>query len=77
MDKCWLFAVLGNPHSNENPALLSIGVLFWRWHNVWADRVADECSNNTNENDIYDIAKKWVTATYQVGTINLIIFYHV
>ncbi|XP_041465121.1 dual oxidase 2-like [Lytechinus variegatus] len=57
--------LVGNPHSNENPALLSISVLFWRWHNVWADRVADECTNHTRDDVIYDIAKKWVTATYQ------------
>ena len=30
--------VLGDPRTNQNPAFLTLGILFYRWHNVLARR---------------------------------------
>ena len=31
--------VLGDPRINQNPALLTFAILFYRWHNVLAERL--------------------------------------
>jgi hypothetical protein len=35
----FFISVLGDPRVNQNPALLAIGILFYRWHNVQASLV--------------------------------------
>ena len=42
-------AVLGDPRVNENPALLSFGLMFYRWHNRQADRLAARHPSWTDE----------------------------
>ncbi|KAL8598120.1 hypothetical protein ACOMHN_030406 [Nucella lapillus] len=58
------FYRLGNPRGNENPFLLSFGVLWFRYHNYWAARLK---ANNKSWNDerLFDEAKKRVIGQYQ------------
>ncbi|XP_076444374.1 dual oxidase 2-like [Babylonia areolata] len=60
------FYRLGNPRGNENPFLLSFGVLWFRYHNYWADRLA-KANKDWKDNDerLFDEAKKRVIAQYQ------------
>ena len=58
---------LGNPRGNENPFLLSFGVLWFRYHNYWADRLKGLHSEWHDER-LFDEAKKRVIAQYQVPT---------
>ena len=32
--------MLGDPRTNQNPAFLTLGILFYRWHNVLASRIS-------------------------------------
>ncbi|XP_071487821.1 dual oxidase 2-like [Diadema antillarum] len=57
------FFKLGNPRGNENPFLLTFGVLWFRWHNYWADKFKRE--TDWNDERIFNEARKWVIATYQ------------
>ncbi len=62
------FFKLGNPRGNENPFLLTFGILWFRWHNYWADKIFNETQEHRKEwNDerIFNEARKWVIATYQ------------
>ena len=57
---------LGNPRGNENPFLLSFGVLWFRYHNYWADRLAN-LGLGWGDERLFDEAKKRVIAQYQVS----------
>ena len=62
-------AELGNPRGNENPFLLTFGILWFRWHNYWADKIFNETMHEReewNDEKIFNEARKWVIATYQV-----------
>ncbi|KFM82372.1 Dual oxidase, partial [Stegodyphus mimosarum] len=56
--------LLGDPRINQNPALLSLGVLFYRWHNVMAERVQAQHPDWSDE-DIFQRARRWVIASLQ------------
>lgn len=56
--------LLGDPRSNQNPALLSFGVLLFRWHNVLAERIQAQHPDWADE-DIFQRARRWVVATMQ------------
>ncbi|XP_072030497.1 uncharacterized protein [Amphiura filiformis] len=58
------FFKLGNPLGNENPFLLTFGILWFRWHNHWADKFHEENPDWSDER-IYQEARKWVIGTYQ------------
>ncbi|XP_077992197.1 dual oxidase 1-like [Glandiceps talaboti] len=58
------FYMLGNPRGNENPFLLTFGVLLFRWHNVLADRFQQQHPDWDDER-IFLTARKWVVATHQ------------
>lgn len=62
------FSELGNPRGNENPFLLTFGILWFRWHNY----IASYLGNNTSWSDekVFNEARKWVIATYQHIVIN-------
>lgn len=60
-----LFSVLGDPRTNQNPALLTFGILFFRWHNVVASRVQHEHPDWSDE-DVFQRARRVVIATLQV-----------
>ncbi|XP_022235000.1 dual oxidase-like, partial [Limulus polyphemus] len=56
--------LLGNPQTNQDPALLSFGILFFRWHNVLASRIQEEHPEWSDE-DVFHRARQWVIATLQ------------
>lgn len=61
--------LLGDPRTNQHPALLAFGIIFYRWHNVVAARVHQENPEMSDE-DIFQRARRIV-----VGTIQNIIMY--
>ncbi|XP_054708131.1 dual oxidase-like [Uloborus diversus] len=56
--------LLGDPRINQNPALLSFGILFYRFHNVMAERIQEQHPDWTDE-DIFQRARRWVIASLQ------------
>lgn len=60
-----MISVLGDPRTNQNPALLSFGILFFRWHNVVAGRVQKEHPTWTDE-EVFQRARRIVIASLQV-----------
>ncbi|XP_064643915.1 dual oxidase-like [Lineus longissimus] len=57
----WMF---GNPYSHENPALMSISLIWFRWHNLMADVIKME-DPNLDDEAIYRRARRWTIATMQ------------
>ncbi len=58
---------MGDPRSNQNPALLAFGILFFKWHNVVAKRIQDLNPTWTDE-EIFQRARRFVIATMQVSS---------
>jgi hypothetical protein len=58
-------AVLGDPRINQNPALLSFGVLFFKWHNLIASRVQKDNPEWSDE-EVFQKTRRLVIATLQV-----------
>lgn len=56
--------LLGDPRTNQNPALLAFGILFHRWHNIMARRVQAQHPDWTDE-DVFQRARRWVIASLQ------------
>ena len=56
--------VLGDPRTNQNPALLSFGLLFYRWHNVLAERGGKQHPSWSDE-DIFQSARRLNIASLQ------------
>ncbi|XP_057664669.1 dual oxidase [Diorhabda carinulata] len=56
--------LLGDARTNQNPALLTISVLFFRWHNVVASRIKKHNPNWSDE-DVFQRARRIVIATLQ------------
>lgn len=56
--------VLGDPRTNQNPALLSFAILFLRWHNKLAYRVKQKNPSWSDE-DIFQRARRLVIASLQ------------
>ncbi|XP_065342525.1 dual oxidase [Cloeon dipterum] len=56
--------LLGDPRTNQNPALLSFGILFFRYHNVVAARVQKENPDWPDE-EVFQRARRIVIATIQ------------
>lgn len=61
----FLTIVMGDPRTNQNPALLAFGILFFRWHNVVAGRIHAEHPTWTDE-EIFQKARRFVIASMQV-----------
>ncbi|CAE1319995.1 DUOX [Acanthosepion pharaonis] len=57
--KYWQF---GDPNSHENPALLTLSVLFFRWHNFLVKQTADA---SLSKEDLFYKARSKVIATLQ------------
>lgn len=66
------FSVLGDPRSNQNPAILAFGIVFFRWHNEVAKRIQEENPDWSDE-DIFQRARRWVIASLQVSFLCLLI----
>jgi hypothetical protein len=58
--------VLGDPRTNQNPALLTFGILFFLWHNVVAARVQTQHPDWPDE-EVFQRARRFVVATMQVS----------
>ncbi|KAA8493733.1 Dual oxidase [Porphyridium purpureum] len=58
------FFRLGNPRTNENPMLLSFAVLWFRYHNVVADRIHGQYPEYDDE-EVFLLARQWLIAVYQ------------
>jgi dual oxidase len=58
------FFKLGNPRGNENPFLLTFGILWFRWHNLLAERIRHFQPGWSSEK-VFNEARKWVIATQQ------------
>lgn len=56
--------LLGDPRVNQNPALLALGVVFYRWHNVQAAFVQAQHPDWIDE-DVFQAARRRVIATMQ------------
>lgn len=64
-----LFIVLGDPRTNQNPALLSFAIMWMRWHNTLAQRVKKQHPNWGDE-DVFQRARRIVIASLQ----NIIVY---
>lgn len=58
------FFKLGNPRGNENPFLLTFGIVWYRWHNMIAQFLKKKNIHWSDEH-VFNEARKWVIATYQ------------
>lgn len=56
--------VLGDPRSNQNPAILAFGILMFRWHNELASRIQAEYPNWSDE-EIFQRSRRLVIASLQ------------
>ncbi|CAL1263202.1 unnamed protein product [Larinioides sclopetarius] len=64
--------LLGDPRSNQNPALLAFGIVFFRWHNEVAKQIQEDHPDWSDE-DIFQRARRWVIASLQ----NIILYEYV
>lgn len=64
-----MILVLGDPRTNQNPALLTISILFFRWHNVVASRIQKQYPT-WNDEDVFQRARRIVVASLQ----NIIVY---
>ena len=60
---------LGNPRGNENPFLLTFGILWFRWHNRIAHYLSETHAKWSSEK-VYNEARKWVIASQQHIVVN-------
>ena len=65
-----MFAAIGNSRGNENPFLLSMGVLWFRVHQYWARQLYSartKFPHNLASNDewLFNRARQFTIATYQ------------
>ncbi|RCN28057.1 heme peroxidase [Ancylostoma caninum] len=56
--------LLGDSRVNENPGLLSFGIILYRWHNIQAERLQRENPTWTDE-ELFQGARRWLIATLQ------------
>lgn len=59
------FLVLGDPRTNQNPAFLALGIVFYRWHNLQAAKL-QQANPEWDDEDIFQAARRRVIATLQV-----------
>lgn len=57
--------MLGDPRTNQNPAFLALGIVFYRWHNFQAAQV-QSLHPNWEDEDVFQAARRRVIATMQV-----------
>ncbi|KAK7592995.1 hypothetical protein V9T40_007747 [Parthenolecanium corni] len=56
--------LLGDPRSNQNPALLAFSILWYRWHNIVAAAVQQEHTDWPDE-EVFQRTRRIVVATLQ------------
>jgi Animal haem peroxidase len=65
--------VLGDPRTNQNPGVLALAILLYRWHNYQAMLVKKNQPDWVDE-DIFQAARRRVIATLQVqGSLVLLV----
>jgi len=64
--------LLGDPRTNQNPAILAIGIVFYRYHNVMA-KVVQQSHPDWSDEEIFQRARRLVVATLQ----NIIMYEYV
>ncbi|CAB0013960.1 unnamed protein product [Nesidiocoris tenuis] len=60
--------LLGDPRSNQNPALLAFSILWFRWHNKLAERIQNENPDWPDE-EIFHRARRLLVAQLQVPKV--------
>ena len=65
--------MLGDARTNQNPVILALGVVMFRWHNVLANRVQNEHPDWSDE-DVFQRTRRLVIASLQVNLINFFSF---
>lgn len=60
-----MFLVFGDPRINENPGLLSFGLILYRWHNINALKLKKEFPSWSDE-ELFQGARRIVISTLQV-----------
>ena len=64
-------AAIGNPRGDENPFLLSMGILWFRVHQYWADRIRNTALEENlsdlavDDEWLFNRARQFTIATYQ------------
>ena len=56
--------MVGNIYANNNPFLLSISIIWHKWHNIVADRIREE-DRTANDEIIFQRTKAHVIGQYQ------------
>ena len=60
---------MGNPRGHENPFLLTMGVIWFRWHNVLAKQIS-AAHKEWSDEKVFNEARKWVIASHQQIVVN-------
>ena len=60
---------MGNPRGHENPFLLTMGVIWFRWHNFLAKQIA-KAHTDWSDEKVFNEARKWVIASQQQIVLN-------
>eukprot|EP00118_Oscarella_pearsei_P006944 m.32550 g.32550 ORF g.32550 m.32550 type:complete len:1691 (+) comp31668_c0_seq3:179-5251(+) len=58
------FFMLGNPRGNENPFLLTMGVIWFRLHNWFAEKLHEK-NGSWHDEQLFNRARQWTIATHQ------------
>lgn len=58
-------AEVGDKHAQESPAMLSLSVLLFRWHNYVVDHFVKDAAYKDFD-EVFAEARKWVIASLQV-----------
>ena len=67
-------SVLGDPRTNQNPGVLAMAVIFYRWHNYQAMLVKKNRPDWVDE-DIFQAARRRVIASIQVTFVKFLASY--
>lgn len=56
---------MGDPDAFENPAVLTLSLLFYRYHNEIADEIRGK-NQNLSSDEVFDLSRRWVIGALQV-----------
>ncbi len=70
LSQYYFVLVLGDPRVNQNPGVLALAVIFYRWHNYHAMIVKRNQPDWVDE-DIFQAARRRVISTLQVPRVAL------
>lgn len=58
---------MGDSRTNQNPVILAMGIVMFRWHNLLARRVQNEHPDWSDE-DVFQRTRRLVIASFQVNS---------